>query len=63
MRAAVAIADLATVLGGDLAQATRLALATRIELVEGGEGQLDLVVADLLEGLEKKNLASRTRSS
>lgn len=63
VRAAVAMADLAAVLGGDLDQAARLALATRIELQEQGAGDVEKVVADLLAQAEKKNTLSPTRSS
>lgn len=63
VRAAVAIADLAAVLGGDLDQAARLALPTRIELHERDEIRVDSVVADLLAQAEKKNPRTATPSS
>lgn len=55
VRAAVAIADLAAVLGGDLAQAAALALPTRIELVEAREADVGQVIADLVALAEKKS--------
>ncbi len=59
VRAAVAIADLATVLGGDLRAAAALALPTRIELVDARETPME----QLLEELEKKSLGLRPPSS
>ena len=50
VRAATAIADLATELDGDLDAAVALALPTRIELLEGEEGTM----ADVLSDLKKK---------
>jgi len=50
VRAATAIADIATQLDGDVHAAAALALPTRIELLEGEEG----TVSDVLEGLKKK---------
>jgi MoxR-like ATPase len=47
VRAAVALADLATALGGDLRAAAALALPTRIELVDARETPFDLVLDDL----------------
>jgi MoxR-like ATPase len=47
VRAATAIADLATQLDGDVDAAAQLALPTRIELIEGEDGTLDAVLADL----------------
>ncbi|MCB9777972.1 MAG: MoxR family ATPase [Alphaproteobacteria bacterium] len=56
IRAAVAIADLAEVLGGDLDRASRMALATRIELAESGDAtKVDQVIADLMMQAEKKS--------
>lgn len=63
VRAALAMADLAAVLDGDLARAARLALPTRIELHEREEGRMDTVVADLLAQAEKKSPSTATRSS
>ncbi len=63
VRAAVAIADLAAVMGGDLDQAARLALPTRIELHERDENRVDSVVADLLAQAEKKSPRTATPSS
>jgi hypothetical protein len=51
VRAAVAIADLATALGGDLRAAAALALPTRIELVDARETPME----QLLDDLEKKS--------
>lgn len=56
VRAAVAIADLAATLDGDLALAAQLALATRVELEDAGETPLE----QLLEELSKKALAGAT---
>ncbi len=50
VRAAVAIADIATQLGGDLVRAAQIALPTRIELVDPGATPL----AGLLDDLAKK---------
>jgi MoxR-like ATPase len=52
VRAAIAIADLATELDGDVAAAAALALPTRVELAEG-EGR---DVAKVIEDLQKKTL-------
>jgi MoxR-like ATPase len=52
VRAAIAIADLAAELDGDIAAAAALALPTRVELAEG-EGR---DVAKVLEDLQKKTL-------
>jgi MoxR-like ATPase len=54
VRAAVAIADLAAALDGDLHAAAALALPTRIELADGREGAFELFLAEL----EKKNRLS-----
>lgn len=51
VRAAIAIADLADALGGDVAAAARLALPTRIELADPESTTVDT----LLEALEKKS--------
>ena len=56
VRAAVAIADLATTLDGDLRLAAELALATRIELADARETPFGDVLADL----EKKVAAGVT---
>lgn len=56
VRAAVAIADLAATLDGDLALAAELALATRVELEDAGETPLE----EVLEELAKKALAGAT---
>ena len=60
VRAAVAIADLAQALDGDLHAAARLALPTRIELNDGHETPFDAVLSDLLAAIdpEKKSLLS-----
>lgn len=58
VRAAVAVADLAQVLGGDLGAAARMALATRVELLEAGDVAIETVVADLVAQAEKKNPAN-----
>ena len=50
VRAAIAIADLAARLGGDVGRAAALALPTRIELMEAGGGS----VVELVEELRKK---------
>jgi hypothetical protein len=47
VRAAVAIADLATELGGDLDAAAAMALPTRIELQDARETPFELVLKDL----------------
>jgi len=47
VRAAVAIADIATQLEGDLAKAAALALPTRIELLDERGTELDALLADL----------------
>ncbi len=52
VRAAIAIADLAEALEGDIAAAARLALPTRIELADPESTTVD----SLLEALEKKSL-------
>ena len=52
VRAAIAIADLAAELGGDVAAAAELALPTRVELAEG-EGR---DITKVLEDLQKKTL-------
>lgn len=57
VRAAVAIADLAMALDGDVEQAARLALPTRIELADGREAPLD----EILRDLEKKSLSPGLR--
>ena len=59
VRAAVAIADLATVLGGDLRAAAALALPTRIELVDSRVTPME----QLLDELQKKTTPSRPPSS
>lgn len=51
LRAAVAIADLAVLLDGDVLAAAKLALPTRIELVEARAAGVE----QLIEDLEKKN--------
>jgi MoxR-like ATPase len=56
VRAAVAIADLAAALDGDVALAARLALPTRIELTDAGDHPL----ADILADLQKKNMSRAT---
>ncbi len=53
VRAAIAIADLAMALDGDVAAAARIALPTRIELTDPDQVGFDTVLADL----EKKTLA------
>ena len=63
VRAAVAIADLAQVLGGDLAQAARLALATRVDLLESHEIPIEQVVASLVAQAEKKSLLNPSAPS
>jgi len=55
VRAAIAIADLATQLDGDLDAAADLALPTRVELLDGEEGNMIEVLADL-----KKKRRART---
>ena len=59
VRAAIAIADLAVALGGDLSTAARLALPTRIEL---GEDVGPEAMKKLLADLEKKNLQNALTS-
>ncbi len=54
VRAAVALADLAQVLGGDIAAAAPMALANRVELLEVDDIPVDQVVADLVAQAEKK---------
>ena len=54
VRAAIAIADLAAALDGDIAAAARLALPTRIELADPESTTVDT----LLEALEKKSLVT-----
>jgi len=54
VRAAIAIADLATALDGDLAMAAQLALPTRIELDDLHRTSMVDVVTDLVSTLEKK---------
>lgn len=54
VRAAIAVADLAEALGGDVAAAARLALPTRIELADPESTTVDT----LLEALEKKSLVT-----
>ncbi len=54
VRAAIAIADLATVLEGDLAGATDLALPTRIELADNRRTPMRSVLRDLRLQVEKK---------
>lgn len=49
VRAAVAIADLATVLGGDILAAAVLALPTRVELMDGRDQDLTVLLTDLLQ--------------
>lgn len=53
VRAAVAIADLAVALDGDVEQAARLALPTRIELMDGRDTPVD----DVLRELQKKSMS------
>lgn len=53
VRAAIAIADLATALGGDVSAAARLALPTRMELTDPEQHGLELVLTEL----EKKSPA------
>lgn len=57
VRAAVAIADLAMALDGDVELAARLALPTRIELADGR----DTPVEDVLADLQKKSLSPGPR--
>ena len=57
VRAAVAIADLAMALDGDVAQASLLALPTRIELADGRETPVE----DVLKDLQKKSLSPGPR--
>ena len=54
VRAAIAIADLATVLDGDLAAAADLALPTRIELADARRTPMSDVLSDLMDKLKKK---------
>lgn len=61
VRAAIAIADLATALDGDLAAAAALALPTRIELADSRRTPMTEVLHDLLEELEKKKRLSPQR--
>jgi MoxR-like ATPase len=57
VRAAIAMADLAVALDGDLAAAARLALPTRIELGDESRGDaMEKLLSDLTADLEKKNL-------
>jgi MoxR-like ATPase len=65
VRAAVAIADLAQALDGDLGAAARLALPTRIELTDSHETPFDAVLSDLLAVIdpEKKSLVNATAST
>ncbi len=56
VRAAVAIADLAAALDGDVSLAARLALPTRIELTDAG----DHPFAEILSDLQKKSLRQAT---
>ena len=58
MSAAVALADLAQVLGGDMKAAAGMALANRVELLEVDEIPVDQVVDDLVAQAEKKSPAS-----
>ncbi len=57
VRAAVAMADLAMALDGDVEQAARLALPTRIELADGRDTPVD----DVLRELQKKSLSQGPR--
>lgn len=54
VRAAIAIADLAAVLDGDLLAAAQLALPTRIELADSRRTPLSDVLRDLIDVVEKK---------
>ena len=54
VRAAIAIADLATVLEGDIAAAAALALPTRIELADARRTPMPDVLRDLVDQQQKK---------
>jgi MoxR-like ATPase len=54
VRAAIAIADIAVRLGGDVARAATLALPTRIELLDGQGQPAAALLADVLGDLKKK---------
>lgn len=54
VRAAIAIADIATQLGGDVVRAAMLALPTRIELVDGTSSSLAVILDEI-----KKKLVAR----
>ena len=58
VRAAIAIADIATQLGGDVARAARLALPTRIELMDAHGTQATEVLDDLAKKAGAVALAS-----
>jgi MoxR-like ATPase len=53
VRAAIALADLATCLGGDLERAARLALPTRVELLEDRAGELDELIGELAKKVRR----------
>ncbi len=54
VRAAVAIADIAARLGGDVGRAAQVALPTRIEAMDGPGAGLQAVLKDLAGDLKKK---------
>jgi len=55
VRAAIAIADLATVLDGDLRAAAELALPTRVELADARRTPMSDILKELVDTIEKKN--------
>ncbi|MDP2308446.1 MAG: MoxR family ATPase [Pseudomonadota bacterium] len=58
VRAAIAIADIATRLGNDVARAATIALPTRVELVDPQGTALSDVLADVLAELKKKRTSA-----
>ena len=59
VRAAIAIADLATVLDGDMRAAADLALPTRIELADARRTPIGEVLGELVDAIEKKKRTPR----
>ena len=62
VRAAIAIADLATVLDGDLSAAARLALPTRIELADAKRAPMSELLQQLVEAVQKKKRLTHHKS-
>ena len=62
VRAAIAIADLATVLDGDLSAAARLALPTRIELADAKRAPMSELLQQLVDAVQKKKRLTHHKS-